>query len=723
MTSVLPDTPFVFSASAAAGGGYAPPRPSAAEDLVVQTRREIAEIVRETATLARRQLPRDQFFAAVVDRTVRALAAEGAVMWDVGEPIPTALVRIGRVTDREIRGTAQTVHRKLLAEIAAAGTPVVVPPTPLESQQPDAEVDLQADSLTPANPTHFPAAIVPIPDPLEAASASEADGPAARYLLEVFLESESGVATQRGYLRFTAQMADIAGDFLRLDEIRRGRRRETLETRMAELLPRIHRHSESAATAAEIVDAAAELFDAARATLVRLGAGPRPHRGAKILAISHVDAVDHRGEACRELLRQIVELELPGDAAIGFPAAEETEQEPESASPRELAGDAALYPLAAVAFGRDRRFRLLLQTDRPPAADAPEFDELQRRSLQRLARHAEAALAATARLQSIPLSRFWLSLRSGDPGDSLSPAARLRRAALWTAAAVLPIAVGMLPVSMDVAIPATLRPDGVRTHYAPCDAIVEAMSVRHGDSVHVGRPLVTLRDTALEEQTATLSARRALISEKLARVLASLVSSPSQRAAAGADARGDDDALVQQQMLLEEELQGIDRQLELLDEARERLILRADRDGRVDAWQVERTALGRPVRAGEVLLRVEPHRPRWLADAKVPQDRGSLVFERLGRRPDAEVRVRFDDAAGEASAKFVRHGVFEASPVGRPVAIVEFELAGGDDSGADVPWRSGTPAEVTIDCGKLPLVQVLFYDFLRSLRLQWARWT
>ncbi len=58
---------------------------------------------------------------------------------------------------------------------------------------------------------------VPILDPL----ADKAK--ASRYLLKVFLEPDAGVATQRGCLRFTARVADLAGDFLRLDEWHRGR--------------------------------------------------------------------------------------------------------------------------------------------------------------------------------------------------------------------------------------------------------------------------------------------------------------------------------------------------------------------------------------------------------------------------------------------------------------------------------------------------------------------
>jgi len=40
----------------------------------------------------------------------------------------------------------------------------------------------------------------------------------------------------------------------------------------------------------------------------------------------------------------------------------------------------------------------------------------------------------------------------------------------------------------------------------------------------------------------------------------------------------------------------------------------------------------------------------------------------------------------------------------------------------DESWTSGAPAMVAIDCGKHPLVQVVFFDLVRAVRRTWARW-
>src|SRR5690606_11820311 len=155
--------PFRFAAAASTGG--AAPSPAgdhspldhqrSAAGLVDQTRREIAGIVRETALLARRALPPATFFAALVDRVQRALAAEGVVVWRVEGEAPSPrfapIARVGRLTDRTLPAGQADCHQRMLGEVAGSGQPTVVPATP------DA-----CDAALPANPTAVPFAVVPV---------------------------------------------------------------------------------------------------------------------------------------------------------------------------------------------------------------------------------------------------------------------------------------------------------------------------------------------------------------------------------------------------------------------------------------------------------------------------------------------------------------------------------------------------------------------------------
>jgi len=324
-------------------------------------------------------------------------------------------------------------------------------------------------------------------------------------------------------------------------------------------------------------------------------------------------------------------------------------------------------------------------------------------------------------------------------GSSVDAAQPLRPRALWKFVLVVAMTAGLgvvafIPTTMNVSIAANLRPENVRMHYAPSDAVVQEVLVRHGDQVTVGQALLVLQDLALDEQTTTLIGRRAVVSEKLARVVGALVGLPSGSSLSRQGNRDNpqtsDDSLVQQQRLLEEEQRGIDQQLELLSEARQRLVIRADRAGVVDAWQTELVALGRPVHTGELLIRIQPENTRWAVDARVPQNRRQIVMQQLDN-PDRSVRLRIgDDQGQEATAHFTRQIGFEPSAMGiPPTALVELVIdsadaavVGGVTSTDSSNWRNGMPAEVMIDCGQMPLAKVLFFDLIRSIRLQWTKW-
>jgi hypothetical protein len=692
----------------------------AADDLLRQTRREISEIVREVAELARRPAGIHSFFSALLDRTTRALAAEGAVLWDMAAETPKPILRTGRVTDQQIHSRGRAAHDALLAEVAASGSPVVVPPTPIDSTSGDWVSD------QPANPTDRPAAVVPILDPLAGESK------ASRYLLEVFLEPDAGVATQRGYLRFTAQMADLAGDFLRLDELRRGRAQSAAQKRLSAVLPRVHRHDRLETCAAEIVDIASELLVAARVTLVQLrplAASPdsvdiaKRLRRSRILAISHVESIDHRGAACRSLLEQIVSLTLvPGQTVVLSEPLNGVADAAKAANP----DDAPLVGLLAISLGPDDRYRLFVQIKQSKQLADHDLE-----MIQSFASHAAEALRSIERIAAVPMARIWLSMFGTTAATQTNHGSWMRRMIVAGAACGTILLAGMIPKTMTVSLSANLRPANVRTHYAPTDAVVQQVLVRHGGAVVEGQTMIVLQDLALDEQTTTLIGRRAVVSEKLARVVGSLVELPSSGIRSGnrENAHTSDDALVQQQRLLEEEQRGIDQQLELLEQARQRLVIRADRAGTVDAWQTELVALGRPVRTGETLVRVQPADARWAVDAKVPQNRRQLVMQRLTSGEDP-VRLRIGDSEGEAAtANFARQIGFETSPTGGPPAtIVELAIDASADSAdpsSTIPtarWRNGMPVEVTVDCGEMPLAKVLFFDLIRSVRLQWEKW-
>lgn len=657
--------PFRFTPAAAPAGG---------EDVLVrETRREIAAIVRDTAQLARQDQPPSRFFAALADRTARAMAAEGVVIWQRRGESFEVLTRVGRITDQTIDVSQQGCHARMLSEIADSDQPAVVPSTP-EAR----------DETLPSNPTLAPAAVVPI---LESTSQP------LEYLLEVFLEGDGGPATQRGYLRFAAQMADLAGDYLRLHRIRAGQHAQQRWDRLSSVLPGLHQSLDPSATLSRIVDAAADVFEVDRASLCRVQDGR-----ATLLAVSHVDQIDQRSDDAQHI-RRLAKPSRPWFYATPAANVETCDPSSESTGPAsspELDGEAVLP------IGASGDYRLVLQRRQPR-----DLDEAQRRDLIYFCEHAAGALTNTETFSRIPWARAATALL---PSAGLRRSRRVRWVVLGIVACILGV-VAALPVPLVVTARAELSAIGTQFLYAPSNGVVTKVFVQHGQPVQTGDVLLTITDRELEDQIEVLSGQRAVLVERTAELSTSLADSSLRR-------REDQTRLQGEQKVVAQQITSIDRQLALLFEQRERLTLRSQRDGVVDGWQLGRTLQGRPVSAGQALLSVMDPTTGWQVEAYVPQNRLDHVLAAASDHDDTTetlpANVVLDSYPQHAfKARLVDIGpAITVQADAGPAARVLFALP--SDGLPDL--QTGSPAQIAIDCGKRPLVYVAFQDLIRALR-------
>ena len=344
--------------------------PAAASDPLVQvTVREIADIVREVAEAARSDRSTGEFFEFFINRVLRAMAAEGVIVWrsSGGESAqPFQAVRsIGRVTESTIPSESSGAHQRLLREVSTQGQPVVVPATPGAT-----------DDSVPANPLQVPAAVLAIQ--------SDPTAPESEYLLEIFLDPESGVATQRGYLRFAAQMVDLAGEFLRVSQLRQIRRSRQIGSLVDQSLACLHKQTSTVALQAQLVDLAADVFQMGQVGLCYVDGSH-----AKLAAVSHVNHIDHRSPPAQRL-RQAAELSLGDDGFTRFDLADQEDG---------LEHGIVVGPDASP-------LRLIGLTDSETEICADETVG----ELRRLVLHADLALAQAARIESIPGGRLLASL-------------------------------------------------------------------------------------------------------------------------------------------------------------------------------------------------------------------------------------------------------------------------------------------------------------------------
>lgn len=690
VSSAPTNQPFVFRPAvlpAGAAGGSPGAVVGSQDSLVNDTRREIAEITREIAIAARSDRTIGQFCSLLVDRVIRAMAAEGVVVWyrdsNETEAPFEAIQRCGRVTDLTIPNECDATHQTMLAEVAREAVPVVVPATPGASEP-----------SVPANPTSVPAAVVPVH--------SDASPDNICYLIEVFLEPEAGVTTQRGYLRFVVQMADLAGEFFRTAELRRLQRSTSIGQRVDTAVDQLHRSTRREQVQAAIVDTAADLFQFDRVALCLFDA---PH--ATLAAVSHVNQIDQRSDGAR-YLKSAAKSELSDGIAI---LSDDTDDSP--------------HTLVIAPHDQESNLRLVAISE----TDLPIEDTHQ---LRRFVDQAAVSLRNASQFDSIPGGRLLASLaptlQTGQVQWWLRP--------IFTACVLtMLIIIAMVPVPMYVHSTSTIRPADVQRLTAPRDATVQQLHVVHGQPVMQGDPLVTLVDDDLDGKINELMGQRDVLTEELSR----------RKKLRGASTSIDRDSSFQlesDQIYTKLNIDNIDRKLKDLRKIKESLVIRADRSGSVDGWRMRERLDGRPLMRGDPLMRVIATESPWVVDALVPQNRIEHLREALDDQ-SLNVHVALESAPQRrwtATVKDIGPSVVQPD-TGVRLSSVRLQLTDSMigtllrsqamNTESQTPtvmaenknmitatgaWASDAPAKTMFHCGRRPAAYLLFQDVIAAVR-------
>jgi len=673
------DSPFVFSPSGAVPGGNATPHPQRAtgdpDPLVQETRREIAEIVREVAVAARGNSSRRDFLRMLANRILVAMAAEGVVIWNVDTSDEWSLSvahRIGKVTDQTLPAESRDSHQQMIAEVIASGQPVVVPPTPGAT-----------DSALPANPTNVPAAVVPIESNLIATHPS--------HVLEVFLEPDCGIATQRGYLRFVAQMADLAGEFLRNDQLRCLDRKERINDQVDGIVASLHAQTNSRSIETLAVDSIAKLFPLDRVALCYVEA-----KDCKLVAVSHVGTIDRQGRAAKQIESVASEYFYP--ATCCFVSKDEQEGSPSDLEARVVACSEESDSICLVGLAR---------------SDSEELDDSLAEPLRRIALHTGLAIRHRRMIEAIPMGRVI---------GALANQIHSRRRSRWFHLAVgivfmtLIAVVAFFPVPMRVTAPAILRPMDVQRVFAPRSAVIDSIHVSNGEVVQRGQKLLSMTDPTLEQQITALIGRRSILVQKQAAFMTALVDTASHRSERN-------EQLQSERSLLAEELQTIDQQLAVLEEVKQSLVIRASNEGIVDAWQMEQRLQGRPVNRGDALMEVIGKETRWFIDARVPLSRIDPV-RRANQQGVLAAQASMKGTPDELLPLTMQSigPVIRSTKDGTDARAVVLQIESSEQSMElcrSLQNRgsvNGAPLRVLFQCENLPLVKVVFYDAIETIR-------
>lgn len=185
-------------------------------------------------------------------------------------------------------------------------------------------------------------------------------------------------------------------------------------------------------------------------------------------------------------------------------------------------------------------------------------------------------------------------------------------------------ALALFPIPFSVSGVGTLEPIQQRWIFASQDGFVRKLHVTAGQQVVAGDAIATLESSDLEIQITEVAGRirevetqRQSIEVTINQLVRSTAPDPAL-----------ENRLQSELKELAIRLESLNAQAEILDAQRSALQVVSPIDGTIVGWEVERNLLGRPVRRGDVLLRVADKDAAWRIEFMVP-DRDAGYLERF----------------------------------------------------------------------------------------------
>jgi hypothetical protein len=609
-----------------------------------ETWREIEEVVQEVTRQSRAAVPADRFFTGLLESSVRTLAATGGAVW-LRQPEglrlehQVNLVRTGLVTGPDaddVQNVEQRSqqHQRLLDRISRQTETHAVSPQSGTTSAAD------PDGL-PENPTDFLLLFCPVMVDDRVLG-----------VLEIFQRPDVSPGAVQGFLRFLAALAELASDYLRNSQLRELQDRATLWSQFEQFTERVHQGLDVDQIAASIANDGRHLIGCDKLT-VAVRKGSR----FPIRAVSGLDSIDRRSNvlrAAKDLIRKVVVTNEPfwyQDSADDNHAQPHADIAPQLAdsvhryldeSPARLLAVFPLMPPSHSTDGEADSKQSRSRQDQPIGAILIERFEgastsgLTRHRSEVVARQSSSALKNALEHSNLP---FLPVLRVvGKIGWHL----RLRQLprTLLVVGTLVAAAVAMVVVPADFTVEGQgeLQPAVRRGVFASSDGIVaalaSALTADKPTKVSAGETLVELSNTGLDfELTRVLGeirTARESLSTKVVERLNVDDSDPNWESQL--------EKLSAEEKELEVSIESLEAQLKVLKLQQTDLILTSPIDGQLLTWEAARILENRPVRRGDLLVKVADVDGPWVLEIRVPdQNIGYVNDARRELKPDLDV--------------------------------------------------------------------------------------
>jgi multidrug efflux pump subunit AcrA (membrane-fusion protein) len=587
-------TASIGGAAASDTGGAATGKPD--PGLVAEMKHEIRALVQEVAQLAQSNRQPDEFYAEFLPRIVSAMGAVGGVVWTVGEG---GRLRCAYQVNLAQTGLDSTEHRSqhaLLLKTAMSGNQaIVVPPR------------AGAASDQAGNPSELLVVLAPL------VVENQPQG-----IVEIFQRPGGGPTTQRGYLRFVIQMADLACDYLKNRRLRQLEENQSLWQQLEQFVQAIHASLDVRATSFALVNEGRRLIGCDRVSLALRYGGQ-----CRIEAVSGLDAIDRRAaevQRLRQLATAVLRTAEPfwhgGEQSDLPPQIDGPFQEYVDLSHARMVAVLPLVPGKPAEGSGSKITKPLGVIIIEQLRDARATDAIRTRS-QLVAQHGALALSRAIDHDSLFLLPLWQAL--GKVTWMLRGRMLPKTVLLAGALAAAIFALATIQTDFEVAARGKLQPAIRREVFAQIDGVVTSVPVRHGQSVAPGSILAQLANTNLELELAALIGRQTTNQEQIASHQRALLDNSSATGVRLSPA--EESRLSGELMELRQEAENISRELALFHEKQKQLVVTAAEAGQVVTWKVEDLLLGRPVIRGQALMTLANAEGPWEVELYVPERR------------------------------------------------------------------------------------------------------
>ncbi len=573
------------------------------DENVENTKRHIRTLVNEITELSKSDAKAAEYYPAVLQRIISALAASGGAVWLVDDEGSMRLAHQIQMDPSLMQANNQEamLHGRLLTRLFSQGRAELIPP-----------MSGSGEESGEGNPTRYLLVTAPL------VSNKQPVG-----LLEVMQRPDSPAEAQRGYLRFLEHMTKLMGEWVQGNALQQVSNRQEMWQQSDQFARLVHDNLDLNDTAYTIVNEGRRLIECDRVSVAMLKGGK-----LKVIAISGQDSIENRSnivQSLNSLATKVVRSGEPlwydGSMDDLPPQIEEAIEDyvdlshgrtitvlPIRQPERKIEGDV----LAARSETNETRMR----RDIIGALIVEQIEtQLSRSTLEGrvdlVYEHTCRALSNSlshSQILFMPVWRFLDKLTWMFRGSALP-----KTTAILSLIGAALIAMFVVPVDFDLEGNGKFKPSIERQVFAHVDGEVADVYVKHGAYVEANAPLLQLKNPDLEQQISSVSGDR-----KTAIVRNINANDASQRPnQTQAERNKNQQDIEESATTMEAKLE----QLKLLEDKKQKLLRLSPIAGLVTTWDVEKVLNARPVVTGQLLMTISDPDGPWEIEVLMPEKR------------------------------------------------------------------------------------------------------